>query len=218
MSIAQRMNQSEVEQHRLFPDDVLFFQRFLKAEGHDPGFLDGIDGRRTRAAAARHYMEYVRIRSVYGSFSERTEKVIRTLTAATQVEARRFLAEAAGQLTRRVELLSGTRTYAQQNELYAQGRYGDTRRVVTQARGGHSNHNFGIAFDIGVFGVLGRYMTKDHYYIPAGELSRDFALEWSGDWPKKPGKFAEVSHFQLAMPQDLQFVRNRFEQGQTFYA
>lgn len=45
---------------------------------------------------------------------------------------------------------SGLRTYEEQNALYAQGRTAPGNKV-TNAKGGFSNHNFGIAFDIGIF-------------------------------------------------------------------
>ena len=79
--------------------------------------------------------------------NQRSEKVIATLHARVRPYARAlyFKAREHG-IT--INIISGTRTYAEQDALYAQGR---TRpgNVVTNARGGYSNHNFGIAFDIG---------------------------------------------------------------------
>ena len=67
-----------------------------------------------------------------------------TLLPAAQIKAREFKSSVAGEpLTYRI--LSGTRTYAEQNALF------NKRPKVTKARGGQSNHNFGIAWDIGIF-------------------------------------------------------------------
>ena len=51
-------------------------------------------------------------------------------------------------------MTGGTRTYAEQDALYAQGRTTGGKRV-TNARGGYSNHNFGVAGDFGVFSTSG---------------------------------------------------------------
>ena len=47
-------------------------------------------------------------------------------------------------------MIGGTRTYAEQDALYAQGR-SKPGPIVTNVKGGYSNHNFGIAGDFGVF-------------------------------------------------------------------
>jgi peptidoglycan L-alanyl-D-glutamate endopeptidase CwlK len=41
------------------------------------------------------------------------------------------------------KIISGTRTYGEQNELFAQGRM-KPGPIVTRARGGQSNHKFGV--------------------------------------------------------------------------
>ena len=77
----------------------------------------------------------------------RSETAIGTLLPEVQPYARALVSKAAANgIT--IKVISGLRIYGEQNELYAQGR---TRpgRIVTKARGGYSNHNFGIAFDIG---------------------------------------------------------------------
>ena len=49
-----------------------------------------------------------------------------------------------------VKIICGTRTIKEQNELYAIGRT-KAGKKVTNAKGGSSFHNYGIAFDIGIF-------------------------------------------------------------------
>jgi len=206
--------------HMLFPTDPLFYQRLLKAEGHYHGALDAIFGPLSRAAAVKHYRRYLAIRRKYGSFSKRTESNLVTLTSATQIEARLFLYLHALKSPLRVEIVSGSRTYAEQFELYAQGRYGDTRPIITNARGGMSRHNFGIAFDIALFsrfGKYGRYLRHVKHYAKSGELARDLNLEWSGDWPRASNGFYETAHFQLAGNRDIVALRQKFERGQTAF-
>ena len=84
-----------------------------------------------------------------------------------------------------------TRTYDEQNALYEQGR-SKAGRIVTNARGGYSNHNFGIAFDIGVF-EGGRYLDESPAYKAVGALGMKLGLEWGGNWKT----IQDEPHFQL---------------------
>ena len=79
----------------------------------------------------------------------RSEKVIATLQPPVRPMARALVQKAALNGIQ-IRIISGLRSYAEQNALYAQGRTLAGRKV-TNARGGYSNHNFGIAFDVGVF-------------------------------------------------------------------
>jgi peptidoglycan L-alanyl-D-glutamate endopeptidase CwlK len=47
----------------------------------------------------------------------------------------------------RLLITQGLRTWAEQDALYAQGRTAPGK-IVTQAPGGHSHHNFGLAIDV----------------------------------------------------------------------
>ena len=115
-----------------------------------------------------------------------------------------------------INIISGTRTYAEQDALYAQGRTsaGD---IVTNARGGHSNHNFGIAFDIGVFSG-NRYLPESPLYKAVGALGMELGLEWGGNWTS----IVDQPHFQLrpAWAGDmtdramLAELRRRIQQGE----
>jgi peptidoglycan LD-endopeptidase CwlK len=88
------------------------------------------------------------------------------------------------------KIISGTRTYEEQDVLYAQGRTrGGTR--VTNARAGHSNHNFGVAFDIGIFDANGKYWEESPAYAKAGEIGKKLGLLWGGDW-----RMGDEPHFE----------------------
>jgi peptidoglycan L-alanyl-D-glutamate endopeptidase CwlK len=80
---------------------------------------------------------------------DRSEKAIATLLPQVQPYARALVKKAA-QHGITIKVIAGMRTYDEQNELFTQGRT-KPGRIVTNARGGFSNHNFGIAFDVGVF-------------------------------------------------------------------
>ncbi len=68
-------------------------------------------------------------------------------------------------------IISGTRTYEEQNALFRQGRWGNPPPIVTNAKGGKSNHNFGIAWDIEIFSEDGRYFTEFAPYRQAGQIA-----------------------------------------------
>lgn len=122
--------------------------------------------------------------------NRRSETVISTLHPGVQPYARALYFKARGHgLT--INIISGLRSYAQQDELYAQGR---TRpgNVVTNARGGYSNHNFGIAFDVGLF-ERNWYLGESPMYKAVGALGEELGLEWGGNWRT----IVDQPHFQL---------------------
>ena len=90
-----------------------------------------------------------------------------------------------------VKIISGLRTYAEQDELYAKGRP-DNGPKVTNAKGGQSNHNFGIAFDVGIF-EGSEYLSRSSKYKAVGVLGMDLGLDWGGNWKS----FKDEPHFQL---------------------
>lgn len=121
---------------------------------------------------------------------ERSERNIATLLPQAQPLARALI-EGAAAIGIAIKVISGTRTYDEQNALYEQGR-SKPGRIVTNARGGYSNHNFGIAFDIGVF-EGGRYLDESPAYKAVGALGMKLGLEWGGNWKT----IQDEPHFQL---------------------
>jgi peptidoglycan L-alanyl-D-glutamate endopeptidase CwlK len=130
----------------------------------------------------------------------RSERVIATLQPQVRPYARALVKKAAS-MGITIKVISGLRTYAEQNELYAQGRT-KPGRIVTNARGGYSNHNFGIAFDIGVFDGS-RYIPESPRYKAVGALGVELGLEWGGNWRT----IQDEPHFQLRP----QWARNMTE-------
>jgi peptidoglycan LD-endopeptidase CwlK len=125
-----------------------------------------------------------------GKVDDRSEGVIATLLPEVQPYARALVTKAAANgIT--IKVISGLRTYAEQDDLYAQGRT-KPGNIVTNARGGYSNHNFGIAFDIGVF-EGSSYLDESPKYKAVGVLGTDLGLEWGGNWKT----IQDEPHFQL---------------------
>lgn len=98
-----------------------------------------------------------------------------------------------------------TRTIAEQNELYAQGRT-KPGKIVTNAKGGQSYHNYGLAVDIvllwdkdgnGTFETA-VWDTKTDFdgdkksdWMEIVAIFKRYGWEWGGDW-----KFSDPPHFQ----------------------
>lgn len=125
----------------------------------------------------------------------RSERTLSSLHPGVQPVMRSFLVAAKAIAARQnldVRAISGLRTYAEQDALYAKGRTAPGPRV-TNARGGFSNHNFGLAIDIGVFSGDGKTYHGTHkLYRELGPLGESLGLEWGGRW-----KFNDEPHYQF---------------------
>ncbi|ARP44611.1 Peptidoglycan L-alanyl-D-glutamate endopeptidase CwlK (plasmid) [Geobacillus thermodenitrificans] len=103
-------------------------------------------------------------------------------------------------------ITQGLRTIEEQNRLYAQGRT-KPGRIVTNARGGYSYHNFGLAFDFCVCNVVnGKLVTSwnlDQRWFRVGQLGKSLGLEWGGDWKS----FKDYPHFQYTFGLSLAQLR-----------
>lgn len=198
---------------QLLKQDQLFYQRFLKCNGFYNGKLDGVWGPKTDAADKAFTQRSQDIAKQLGTFDARSEGNIFTLSPKVQELARKFL-KVCKEAGLDVRIISGTRTYAEQDALYRKGRYGSKEAKVTNARGGQSNHNFGIAWDIGVF-QGGKYLTtakayKDVALIVKPKLPN---LAWGGDWKS----FPDTPHYEhKAVVEGVTLVRNLFENGKVY--
>ena len=199
--------------YQILKKDILFYQRFLQSTGFYKGLLDGYWGPVTAKADTGFLKESDKIAKNLGTFDTRSEGEIITLIPRAQKEARKFL-KLALEHSKGVRIISGTRTYSEQDAIYAQGRNGKKGPIVTNAKGGQSNHNFGIAWDIGVFNKNG-YVTSEGPYRELGEMIMPqlINLEWGGHWKT----FKDVPHYQLkAVSNSVAAIRKLFEKGEVY--
>lgn len=104
-------------------------------------------------------------------------------------------------------IIGGNRTWAEQDVLYAQGRTAGGK-IVTNARGGQSNHNFGIAGDYGVF-KDGKYLDDSNpgmaekVHKACSLHAEACGLEWGGSWKS----ITDQPHYQV--PVDLTLAQMR---------
>ena len=81
-----------------------------------------------------------------------------------------------------MRVVDGFRSVAAQDTLYAQGRT-TPGNIVTNARGGSSWHNYGLAADIAFNNANGQPAWPDNgNWARYGEIAVDQGLEWGGNW------------------------------------
>lgn len=90
-----------------------------------------------------------------------------------------------------LRITSGFRSIAEQDKLYAQGRT-TAGGIVTNAKGGSSYHNFGLAIDV-VEIKDGKADWNTTQWAKIGEIGKQYGFEWGGDW----AKFVDKPHFQM---------------------
>lgn len=141
----------------------------------------------------------------------RSNKVLETLLLKVQPTFANLLIEMKKHFQEKgveVKYICGTRTYAEQDALYAQGRT-KPGPIVTRAKGGESNHNFGIAVDAALFTPDGKYLGTSPLYKEIGKIVATFpTLEWGGNW-----KFVDEPHIQWKTGLTLAEMRDRVKAG-----
>ena len=109
-------------------------------------------------------------------------------------------------------VISGFRTYGEQQSLWMQGRV-TPGKIVTNAKGGESAHNFGIAAALCRDGVLDRRGLQPDYAPEAYAILHDLApkhgLIWGGDWKFRDNPHVQMPHWVTA--RDLSPLRHCYE-------
>lgn len=133
------------------------------------------------------------------------------LLPCVQSRATWFIAQAELEIPGlRMIVCSTYRDNEAQDALYAQGRI-KPGAIITNAKGGESNHNYRVAFD--VFPTLyGKPIlfekdgdqVSDPIWQKLGKIARTNGLEWGGDWKH----FTEAPHFQYTGGLTLKELRN----------
>ena len=134
-----------------------------------------------------------------GILGKSSEDNIATLHPYIQENARMALYEMQQVFGKNhVRIVEGYRSPARSDSVSSDG---------SGVAGGRSNHNYGLAFDIGFFDENGRYMDGKNadgsknmeelrflndLFARAGEIGRKYGFEWGGDWSS-----GDTPHFQM---------------------
>jgi len=106
------------------------------------------------------------------------------------------------------------RSIAEQNVLYNQ------RPKVTNAKGGQSIHNYGLAFDYvimldkdnnGTFETI-EWDLKSPYHKVVVDYFKSKGYEWGGSWKS----FKDYPHFQKAFSHTWQSLKRKLDTGDSF--
>src|SRR5699024_8983299 len=99
-----------------------------------------------------------------------------------------------------IQITEGFRTEERQDDLYAQGRT-QPGNIVTNAKGGESYHNYGLAVDFAV--EADGEVTWDVNYdgngngksdwVEVADIAKDLGFTWGGDWEE----FRDYPHLQM---------------------
>lgn len=98
-------------------------------------------------------------------------------------------------------ITDGFRSVAEQNRLYEQGRT-TKGNIVTNAKGGESYHNYGLAIDFALKTSSGNVIWDWQYdgnkngkadWAEVVSIAKSLGFEWGGDW----AQFKDYPHLQM---------------------
>jgi peptidoglycan L-alanyl-D-glutamate endopeptidase CwlK len=90
---------------------------------------------------------------------------------------------------------------------------------VTNAKPGYSNHNYGIAVDMGVF-KDGKYLDglkpaeAQAFHNKAAVIAEKYNIEWGGSWKS----FKDYPHFEYRTGKTLAQLRQLVAEGRDILA
>lgn len=106
----------------------------------------------------------------------------------------------------------GYRSIQEQTALYAKGRTA-SGKIVTNAKGGYSVHNYGLAFDFCLIVDGGKYASWEYLKDYDGDsvsdwmefvnLFKQYGYEWGGDWKS----FKDFPHIQKTFGKTIEQLR-----------
>ena len=131
-----------------------------------------------------------------------TQERIAKLHPSVVAEVTKIVNECNSNLTGRAQLRisQGLRTVSEQNELYAQGRT-KAGKKVTNAKGGQSIHNYGLAVDIVLIidGKTASWDTAKDWdndkvadWYECVKIFAKYGWDWGGNWKT----FKDLPHFE----------------------
>jgi peptidoglycan L-alanyl-D-glutamate endopeptidase CwlK len=142
-----------------------------------------------------------------GMIDPRSAANIATLRKDAQSKAREWLLKCL-EAGINVKIITGLRTYQEQDALYAQGRTAPGRKV-TNAPAGYSWHNFGVAWDFVVFDADDQPQWDSPLMEKCGRIAESLGHEWGGRWTSPQ----DTPHVTVKMGCTLADARQRVKEG-----
>lgn len=91
-----------------------------------------------------------------------------------------------------LRITQGLRTIAEQDSIYAQGRT-TTGNIVTNAKGGSSFHNYGLAIDLCQMVDNDTVVEWKFDISKLSQIAKKYSLDWGGNWHT----LKDYPHFQF---------------------
>lgn len=120
-----------------------------------------------------------------------------------------------------VQITTGYRSNAESNQLYALGRTQaqldkvglssikahPEEKIVSNARGGQSYHNYGLAIDFVILSDDGNdpIWTVNSRWRRVAAIGKSLGFSWGGDWS---GKFKDYPHLEMAFGLSIHDLQN----------
>lgn len=121
-----------------------------------------------------------------------TDTRIKTLHPNIRRSAKELILRCSIELDINLRIAGAYRSIAEQDSLYAQGRNGNSGQKVTNAKGGQSYHNFGLAFDlVEIKADKSANYEYDHGLV--SNIGKNLGFEWGGDWKS----IVDKPHYQM---------------------
>jgi peptidoglycan L-alanyl-D-glutamate endopeptidase CwlK len=190
---------------KVLTDNVKAVQRLLNARGYTAGSPDGWYGQKTTNAVLKFQKDNGLNQD--GTLTPRTRRKLFNPYPKDFYEYKptsnsiSSLSPHVGQLVQKfldltkannldVRIISAFRSWNDSDKLYAQGRTAPGE-IASNARGGESYHNWGLAFDAAPFenGVISSDIEK---FKAMGRLGQQAGLEWGGSFKD----LVDYPHFQ----------------------
>ena len=102
-----------------------------------------------------------------------------------------FITECENTFNITLRIVQGLRTINEQNALYAQGRT-TKGSIVTNAKGGQSFHNYGLAIDIAELDAKGQ-INWNYDMSKLKPIADKYNIIWGGSWKS----FKDLPHFEM---------------------
>jgi hypothetical protein len=138
-----------------------------------------------------------------------TNKKIEKLHPKIRCSVKNFINEVEKTMGIKLRVIQGFRTYAEQDALYAQGRTTGGSKV-TNAKGGQSNHNFGLAIDVAEIKNGKIDWNEQEKVLPkVAPIGKKWGFEWGGDWKSLKDK----PHFEMMFGKSLSELRKLYNEN-----
>ncbi len=142
----------------------------------------------------------------YTTWNPKNEAFIKKLHPKIRKITTKFINKVEKELSIQLRITYSLRTFAEQDALYAKGRT-ISGRIVTNAKGGRSYHNYGLAVDF--FDTTNQTF---HISQKTAQIGEKLGFEWGGH-----GQFGFVDkpHFQKTFGKSWRELLKMHNSGQT---